>query len=74
MSEVIRATARAAIGKRQTWSGLLDPLISLENKKRRESFSSKAIIDTWTLAGLSPRAMSVLRSPSRARIERMGAQ
>ena len=30
---------------RQTWSGPLDPLISLEDKKRREYFSSKAIID-----------------------------
>jgi len=30
---------------RQTWSGPLDPLISPEDKKRREYFSSKAIID-----------------------------
>jgi len=63
MSEVIRATARAAIGKRQTWSGLLDPLISLENKTRRGSFSSKEIIDTCRPF---PWRMSFPGSPSRA--------
>ena len=49
---------------RQTWSGLLDPLISPEDKKRREYFSSKGSLMP---AGLSPGAMSSPKCASRAR-------
>ena len=47
LKEVIRAiSTRSNPGKdvdilRQTWSGPLHPLISPENKKRREYFSSE---------------------------------
>jgi hypothetical protein len=49
---------------RQTWSGLPDPLISPEDKKRREYFSSKGSLMP---AGLSPGAMSSPKCASRAR-------
>jgi hypothetical protein len=49
---------------RQTWSGLLDPLIFPEDKKRREYFSSKGSLMP---AGLSPGAMSSPKCASRAR-------